>query len=218
MREHLSVGDDRAEFLRRYLLHWEERAGARAEQHLILDDVADAGEDRLVEQHVGDLAMRECPELFQRRSRVPSLRHDVGGEVVLGPYVSALYPFHRRRPDRDFTVRHVHHQPSRPGAPVIAGDGFSFYRRRERAPQHEVDAHGKRVEVENEMLPPGEDVLHPLAVKPLDAYPAIPADTCDFFPDERPELLGREMDGRTFTAFSLARFAPSRISVKLYLG
>jgi hypothetical protein len=200
MREHLCVGDDGTELLRRYLLHSEERAGSRPEEHLILDDVADAGEDRLIQEHVCDLAMRECPDLFQRGSRIPSIRHDVGGKVVLGLYVVALYPFHRRRPDRNFTIRQVHHQPRRARAAIVAGDRLPFHRSRECAPQHEMDAHGKRVELEYEMFPPGKDVVHPFAMKPIDAYPAIPADTGDSLPDEWPELLRCEMDGRAFHA------------------
>jgi hypothetical protein len=63
-----------------------------------------------------------------------------------------------------------------------------------------MDAHGKRVELENEMFPPGKNVRYPLSVKPIDADPAIPADTGDGFPDERPQLLRSEMDGRAFHA------------------
>jgi hypothetical protein len=200
MREHLCVGDDRTELFRRYLLHSKERAGPRAKQHLVLDDVADAGEDRLVEQHIRDLAMRECADLFQRGSRIPSIRHDVGSEVVLGPDVGAFYPFHGRCPDGNFAIRQVHHQTRWAGASVVAGNGFPFHRRCERTPQHEMDPHGKRVELEDEMFPPGEDVLDLFAAKPVDAYPAVPTDTGDSLPDKRPQLLRREMDGGAFHA------------------
>jgi hypothetical protein len=81
-----------------------------------------------------------------------------------------------------------------------------------------MDAHGKRVELEHEMFPPGKDVLHSCSVKPIDAYPAIPADTGDALPDERPQLLCREMDGRAFhAAFSLQGLRPSG-SIKLVFG
>ena len=200
MREHLCVGDDGTELLRRYLLHPKERAGSRAKEHLILDDIADAGENCLVEEHVRDLAMGECADLFQRRSRIPSIRHDVGGKVVARPYVSAFQPFHGCCPNGDFTIRQVHHETRRAGAAIVAGNGFPFHRSCERAPQHEMDPHGKRVELENEMFPPGEDVLYLFAAKPVDAYPAIPTDTGDSLPDERSQLLRREMDGGPFHA------------------
>ena len=153
--------------------------------------------------------MRECADLFQRRSRIPTIRHDVSGEVVLGFDVIALYPFHRCRPDRDFTIGQIHHQPRRPVAPIVAGNGLPFHCGRERAPQHEMDAHGKRVELEDEMLSPGKDVLHSFALKAIDAYPAVPADTGDFLPDERPQLLGCKMDRRAFHApFDLQGLRP----------
>ena len=200
MREDLRVGDDGTEFSRRYLLDPQERAGSRSEEHLILDDVADAGEDRLVEQHIRDLGVREGAGLLQSRSRTPLPRHDIGGEVVLAPCVTALDPFHRCRPDCDFTVREVHHQAWRACTAIVARDRLALHRRRECAPQHEMDAHRERVELEYEMFAPGEDVLDVFAAKTVDADPAIAADTGDFAPDERPQLIGRQMDGRTFHA------------------
>jgi hypothetical protein len=122
MGEQLCVGDDRTELSRRDLLHPEEGAGSRPEEDLILDDVPDAGENRLVEEDVRDLGVRECADFFQRGPRIPSIRHDVGGEVVLGLCVIALYPFDRCRPHSDFTVRQVHHQSRRARAAIVSGD------------------------------------------------------------------------------------------------
>jgi hypothetical protein len=130
--------------------------------------------------------VRECPELSQRGSRIPAIRHDVGGEVVLGFYVSAFYPFHRCRPDRDFSIRQVHDQPRRACATVVAGDRLPLHRGSERAPQHEVHTHRERVELEYEMFPPGKDVVYLFALQPVDADAAIPADTRNVFARERP--------------------------------
>jgi hypothetical protein len=43
----------------------------RPEQHLILNDVADAGENLLVEKHIRNLRVRELPDSFERRLWIP---------------------------------------------------------------------------------------------------------------------------------------------------
>jgi hypothetical protein len=50
-----------------------QRVHADAEQHLVLDDVADPGENVLVEQGVADQHVRRGAQLFQRQRRAPFL-------------------------------------------------------------------------------------------------------------------------------------------------
>lgn len=56
---------------------------AYPEQHFVLDDVADAGEDVLVEECIGGQFFRFRLELFPGFRRVPRIVHYIGGPVVL---------------------------------------------------------------------------------------------------------------------------------------
>jgi hypothetical protein len=47
------------------------RTRARAKQHFVLDDVADARKDRMIEQDVCDLLVRVFAYFLQRRGRRP---------------------------------------------------------------------------------------------------------------------------------------------------
>ena len=55
-----------------------ERAGPRAEQHLVLDDVADAREDALVQQDIGDFLSSVRSHLTKGAAAVPTLREEIG--------------------------------------------------------------------------------------------------------------------------------------------
>jgi len=82
-RKHPCVGDDGTKFTVGDLAGARERAGARPEEHLILDDVPNAGENRLVQQDVGNFFARKRPGFPERRLRIPGIRHDVRREVVV---------------------------------------------------------------------------------------------------------------------------------------
>ena len=53
-RKYSCVGNDRPKLSVREASGGKKRAGARAEEDFVLDDVSDAGENRLVKQHVRD--------------------------------------------------------------------------------------------------------------------------------------------------------------------
>jgi hypothetical protein len=55
-----------------------------AEQHFVLDDVADAGKDRLVQQRVAGEFRGPGAELRLRRMRIPAGRQDVRRPIVGG--------------------------------------------------------------------------------------------------------------------------------------
>ncbi len=179
MREHLSIGDDGSEFLWRDFSDSHEGTGSRPEEHFVLNNVADAGEDGLIEQHIGNFRTWKSADLFQCGLRIPSIGHDVGGEVVLALGVWTIDPFHRCRPDGDFAVWEIHHQPRRPSAPIVAGDGRPVDGRRERSPEHEMHTEREGVELEDQMFSPGEDVLHLFACKPVDPDATVPGDRGD---------------------------------------
>src|SRR5690606_13402602 len=59
-------------------------AGMQADAltHFVLDDVADAGEYTLVQQHVGDHAVGRGAQLASRLRGVPAVGHHVTGPIV----------------------------------------------------------------------------------------------------------------------------------------
>jgi hypothetical protein len=197
-REGAGVRHDRSQLLRGYAAHFSERAHARPEQHFVLDDVSDAGEDGLIEQYVRNLGVWECSHLRQRRAAVPFIRHDIGGKVIRIPRMRILHVLHGGCPDRNLTVWKVHHQTRRAAAPVIASHRCAFDRRGERAPEHEMHAQRERVELKDEMFPPREDVLDFEPVEAFDADLAVSGHASYSPAHEGLQLLGGKMKRRTF--------------------
>jgi hypothetical protein len=60
----LRVGDDRPELLGWNFLNLQERARPRPEQHLVFNNVPNAGENRLVKEHVGNFNVRKGANFF----------------------------------------------------------------------------------------------------------------------------------------------------------
>lgn len=193
-RKYAGVSDNRAQLPIRNSSGALKRARPGAEEHFVLDDVAHAGEDRLIQQDIGDFLTRKGTDLPKGRLGIPLARHDVGGEVVVAPRVRVFDKFQRGAPDGDFAVGEVQHQPGRAAPAIVTCDGHAFHRGGKRPPQHEVDAQRERVKLKNEMLAPGEDVLECLAAKSFDADPTVTADPSDSPAHKRPKLLGRKMD------------------------
>ena len=61
-----------------------------------------------------------------------------------------------------------------------------------------MNAEGERVELEDEVLPPGEDVSDGLAMESVDAYAAVALYREDPPADKGPELFRSEMNRRPF--------------------
>nr|GEU28540.1 hypothetical protein [Tanacetum cinerariifolium] len=65
-----------------HVAHGRQRMEADAEQHLVLDDIAHAGKNGLVEQGVAHQQVGPGAQFFQRQRRRPGIGHDVGAPVV----------------------------------------------------------------------------------------------------------------------------------------
>jgi hypothetical protein len=159
-RKDPGIGDDGPEFRNRNVTDFGEWTDPRAEEHLVLDDVADTRKNGLIEQNVRNFGTRECADFLERRSRVPLVRHHVRREVVCSLRVRIFYEFHGRRPDGDLSIGKIENEARGAGPPVIARYGFAADRRRKRPPKHEVDAQRERIELKDEMFSPREDLVH----------------------------------------------------------
>ena len=197
-REHPRIGDDLPDPAHRQVLHFCKRTGSCAVQDFVLDDVANAAEDRLVEENVGDLSARIGSDLSHGGSWIPLIRHDIGGEVVAVPGIGVFHEFNGGRPYGHLAIGKFKYQSWRTRATVVARHRDAVYRRCERAPQHEVHPQRKRVELENEMLPPRKDRIHGLPGQALDADLAVAGHSADATARKGPELLGCEVQRGTF--------------------
>jgi hypothetical protein len=197
-REHPRIGHNLPEPAHRQILHACKGTRSCAVKDLVFDDVADAGEDRLVEKNVRDLSPRICSDLSHGGSWIPLSRHDIGGEVVAVPGIGVFHEFHGGGPYGHLAVGKFKHQAWWARAAVVARHRYAFKRRRERAPQHEMHAQRERVELENEMLPPRKDRIHGLTCQALDADFAVAGYSADATPREGPKLFGCEMQRGTF--------------------
>jgi hypothetical protein len=76
-RKRSCIGNDRPQLAVRYVTHFGERTDPRSEQHFVFDDIADAREDGLIEQDVGDFDPGKCSDLCERSPPIPLIGHDV---------------------------------------------------------------------------------------------------------------------------------------------
>jgi hypothetical protein len=162
-RERASISDDAPKFPGGYVLHLDKGTRAGAEQYLVLDDVADAGKNRLVQKNIRNFSARERADLAQRRPRIPLRGHDVRSEIVARPCVTLLDELHGGGPYGDLTVVEGEDQARRARATIVARDRRPVDSRRKCAPQHEMHAQGECVELKDEVFAPREDIVDSLA-------------------------------------------------------
>jgi hypothetical protein len=199
-RESTGIGDQCPQLAVWYVADFGEWADACTKQHFVLDDVAHASEDGLIEQDICDLGARKCLDLFERSAPVPLVGHHVARKIVRGLRVRVFHELEGGGPHRDLPIGKGQHQARSAAASVVACDRSTCYGRREGPPQHEVDAKCERFELKDEMLSPRENLFDAQTGQPLDADSAVAGDGCDSPAGERLQLFGRQKKRRAFHA------------------
>ena len=117
---------------------------ANAKQPFVLDDVADAGKDVLIQQRIARQHVRMLAQLLARFRRVPLRRHHIGRPVI-EIVQRSLDQTHRACVKVELAVRELESQFR--WALLARVDQIA-------AEQQEVDAHAEAVELQQQVLAP----------------------------------------------------------------
>lgn len=145
--------DQLAQPARRQVADAGSRMHADAEQHLVLDDVAHAGEYLLVQQRIADLCGGRGLEPAAGQGRVPAIAHHVRAPVV-HLVQRALDEHHRARIDVELVVVEAQRRPG--GCRLALADQPA-------AEHHQVDAQAEVIPLQQEVLAPA---VHDAAGEP----------------------------------------------------
>ncbi len=164
------------------------RMHARAEQHLVLDDVAHAGKDVLVQQRVADQGVRVFLQFPARQSGIPRGIHHVAAPVV-GVLQRAFDVLHRRGIDVELAVVELQRYPRRGRLALI--DAVA-------AEHQHVHAQAEASELDQEMLAPAAQGDHATAFHAGQVERAVARRQAHGLPTELRRRLAQDDDGRTF--------------------
>ena len=180
--------DQLAQPARRQVADAGSRMHADAEQHLVLDDVAHAGEYLLVQQRIADLCGGRGLEPAAGQGRVPAIAHHVRAPVV-HLVQRLLDEHHRARIDVELAVVEAQRHPG--GCRLALVDQPA-------AEHHQVDAQAEVVEFQQEVLAPAAHGPHPAAVHARQRLAGVAADLAHGAAGEPPGRLTQQHDRRPF--------------------
>src|SRR5690606_1597202 len=158
-------------------------------QHLVLDDVADAGEDLLVQQRVGSQRIGPRAQLAARGRRVPGVGHHVAAPVVVVVEGALQEPQRGGVEVQHFAPAEAERQ-ARGGVPLLV-DPVA-------AEQQEVHALAEAAEFEQEVLAPAPYRNHLAPAHAADVLPAVAGDPQHLAAGEPGRGLAQDDDGGTF--------------------
>jgi CHAT domain-containing protein len=166
-----------------------QRVRADAEQHLVLDDVAHAREQVLVQQGVAHQHVRSCAQPLQRQRGIPVLRHHVGPPVV-DQVQRLLDEAHRAGVEVDLAAveaeRQARHCPALDLVDAVAAE------------QHEMHAQAEVRQLHQEVLAPAAERLDALVQQALLLDRRVAGHPFDALAEEGGYLLLEDDDRRAF--------------------
>jgi len=177
-----------AQFRRRQRANCRQRMHVNPEQHFVLDDVADAGEDFLVEQRVANQCIRMRAQALQCEPRVPAVGQHVAAPVV--QFVHGSFEIaNRTGVEVQFAARETQLQARRLVGSLV--DAVA-------AEHQQMDAQHRSRCLDQELLAEAAQTQDALAPQPLHVDLGIARGGADMPAAEGTSLFLEQYDRRSF--------------------
>ena len=139
----------------------------RQGKNLIFNNISNASEDILVEEHVANVFIGEFLHLFVRERRVPSGRHNVR-RIVVGRFQVCMFDdLNRAIVHADLSVLERKHEPWDSGFFVISGYRFPLDHCTKSTVQKEMNLQGEAVKLKKKVFTPAENIFDDVSLKAM---------------------------------------------------